>query len=175
MVVVDKNNIFLCDLEYLGAEIKVEKESGKERDVIVSWVGHEPFLLHCKKSPQGWHVVPKASQRIKELVDRMETIFSSDRDLFQYLAFTKIRESKVRLAKHATFWLFVLAAFFLVKWTGTGLLRFLFMSLISAAMSVTTLFIPREVLRRTFTDFQADEEEDKKNGWPGSEDYRDYF
>ena len=170
MIYVAKNNIYLCDLEYLGGEVKVLEDEGKTRTVSVSFLGRT-YRLRVKKSPQGWHVTASLDQTLSDLAAFMEDQFDL-REHFPYLCFTKIRESKMRVIRimHVVFFLLS------IHWgyrffTGCGL-RFAFMSVISMLIFLISLYLPCEILKRTYKDYMDDVERD---GGPGPMDFHDMF
>lgn len=171
MICYSKNNIYLCDLSYLGAEVG-ELESGKSKQIVtVAWPGHEPYRLMVEACNQGWHVVKGLNVSLEEIAGVLEKKFEA-RDLFPYFCFAKIREAKMRVTRIARVVLLFLSALWLYKFVFVGGMNYAIMAVLALLMSFVTLFLPREILKRTFEDFMADEE---REGGPGPLDFHDFF
>ncbi len=54
MIYCATNNIYLCDLEFLGAEITILEEQKKGKRIVrASWAGRKTFELQVEPCPQG--------------------------------------------------------------------------------------------------------------------------
>lgn len=170
MMYFAKNNIYLCDLEYLGGVVSVLEERKKTRTVSVSFFG-KTFKLNVRESPQGWHVTSGVDFDLEELVEFMEAQFEP-RERFPYFVFTKIRESKMRVIHLCSFVFSLLSVCWLYRFfLGKGL-RYAVMSVLAAGIFFISLYLPKEILKRTYEDYMKDVERD---GGPGPMDFHDMF
>ena len=171
MIYYSKDNIYLCDLSYLGAEILEVDESKKKQIITINWAGREGIRLLVQACPQGWHVLRGINVSIEEICSEMEDRFEA-RDLFPYYCFAKIRESKMRATRLARIVLFFLSALWEYRFLTQGTINYAVMGALALVMSIVTFFLPREILRKTFADYMADIE---RNGGPGPLDFHDLF
>ena len=171
MIYYSTKNIYLCDLAYLGAEVSGLDEQKNRQTVTVSWVGHEPYRLVVKACPQGWQVIKGENIKLSELTDFMVMRFEP-REMFPYLCFAKLRESKMRATLVIRVILFSLSLLWAYKFFTLGGLNYAIMSVLALLMSIVTFFLPREILKKTFADFQEDEE---RSDGPSALDIHDWF
>ncbi|MBR4607211.1 MAG: hypothetical protein IKO41_13435 [Lachnospiraceae bacterium] len=170
MIYIAKNNIYLCDLAFLGATVG-QMDEGKKRQIVGVSFPDKSYRLLVEKCPQGWHVVRAVDSSLAELSAHLEELFEP-REVFPYLAFLKIRESKMRAVRVGKVILLILTLLWARKFLLLGLMRYAVMSVLAFLMFVTCFFLPREILKKTYEDFIRESEND---GGPSPMDFHDMF
>ncbi len=173
MMYFNPNNIYLCDLEFLGASIDFfeGKLSKGRKAVCVTLPGELPCEFVCEQTSQGWHVISGVDVNLREFADGIAKMFDS-RERFTYFCFTKIREAKMRVTKTIRMVLIILSVTWAWRFIAHGLFSDAACCLLAVAMIVTSCFLPREILRHTYQDYLRDLE--KRDG-PGPTDFYDWF
>ena len=174
MIYVAPWNIYLCDLEYLGARVEFLDEGGKTREVRVEWIGRPSYRLMVEESPQGWHAKRGIDMDMGELAEYMEMRLEP-RENFPYLCFMKIREGKLLAVRLLRIAISALAILWMYRWIMTGAWQYPIMSALSAGLFLVTLYLPKELLKKTYADYLRDVEEDVRNGGPGPLEIHDWF
>ena len=170
MIYVAKNNIYLCDLAFLGAVIG-EINDEKKRQVVRVDFPEKTYRLLVEKCPQGWHVLRSLDSSLSDLAARVEDRLEP-REVFPYFVFSKIRQGKMQAVRVGKVVLLVLTLLWAREFLICGLLRYAIMSVLAFLMFITCFFLPREILKRTYEDFMRDNERD---GGPGPMDFHDMF
>ena len=172
MIYCSLRNIYLCDLEFFGAEIIVleERKNGK-RIVCASWGERLNFELLVEPCPQGWHVKEEMHGRLEALAAALEDRFEP-REAFPYYCFFKMREGLMTVVRLGKIVFFLLTVVWMRKFLTLGLTHYAIMSAIAFLMFVCCFFLPREILKKTYADYLADIERD---GGPGPFDFHDLF
>lgn len=164
------NNIYLCDLKYLNAEIEELESRGAEKEFLVTFLGRKPLRLLARPCPQGWHVTKGLDVNLSDLADYMAKQFEP-RDRMRYFCFTKIRESKMRAIKALRLMVAMIGAYFAWKFLDTGRIFDAVPVALAVMMEFVSLFLPREALKTTFQDYMRYIE----NGGDDPLDYYDKF
>lgn len=173
MMYFNPKNIYLCDLEFLGATIEFFEGSlaNGRKAVCVTLPGKSPCEFVCEHTPQGWHVIAGVGVNLRDFADGIAKMFET-RDRFTYFCFTKIRETKMRVVKIVRVILLVLAVIWGYRYFSFARLTDAVCCLLAATMVITSLFLPREILRVTYQDYLKDLE--KRDG-DGPTDFYDRF
>ena len=170
MIIYSPKNIYLCDLQYLNAEIGEIDLNKKKQTVSITLPGKEQCLLKVRACPQGWHVIGGVDVALSDLVNFMETQFEL-RERFPYFCFAKIREVKMRITKTLQIVFFVLFLFFTCSYFTSGTVRFMLLAVMALLLSIIATIFPQIILRRTFKDYLDDVENDELNPM----DFHDLF
>ena len=170
MIYCSLRNIYLCDLEFLGATVD-KVDEGKKRQIVGVAFPNRSYRLLVEKCPQGWHVVRSMESSMSDLAACLEELFEP-RETFPYYCFFKMREGLMTVVRLGKIILFLLTIVWMRKFLMLGLTHYAIMSAIAFLMFVCCFFLPREILKKTYADYLADIERD---GGPGPFDFHDLF
>lgn len=152
------DNIYLCDLEFLDADIKnIEEREHGQKVVRVSWPWRGPHDLLVAPCPQGYHVIKGIDVDLGDLADYLARQFEP-RERITYFCFTKIREAKIRSIQLSRIIALCLMVVFAYRFYITGIITAAILCVLSLALALVTLFLPREALKTTYQDYLGDVE-----------------
>ena len=167
------SNIYLCDLEFLGADIAyLDHPVSRGKTIVqVSWPWRGPYEFLCEPSPQGLHRIKGFGVDLREFADYLARQFEP-RERFTYFCFTKIRESKLRAIKFLRVLMAGVAAvgiyhFIIHKtWMNVAI------SAVALMLVMISFFLPRKALKFTYRDYLVDLQNRDCNG---PDDFYDRF
>jgi len=148
-------NLYLCDLEFLGAEISFMDEKRKRglRCVRVTMYKGGSYDLFVKPSPQGYRVIKVANMsllKFSEIVSRQLNLGTE----LRYVLFVKQRRIKVVATHFLAAQMFLLTLQWILEFFFYGMeIKYAIMSLLALAMVMDSFFLRREVLKKTYKDF----------------------
>ena len=162
MIRLAHNNIFLCDLEYLGAEITfMEKGTRHGRRLVkVSMRGGGTYDILVKACPQGYRVTNVRNMLLSEFAGVVSRQYHPHADR-SYIGFVLYRGMRVRMILYLRAVLFLLSA----KWALSYYVyematEYAVMSFLALAMAIDSFFLMREVLKKTYQDYLKRQEKE---------------
>ena len=150
------NNLYLCDLEYLGAEISFADEVlvfGK-RHVKAKMQNGKTYTLTVMPSPQGYQVVEVKGMMMLDFVHIVLMASGIYHDTSTpYMRFARTRRFKVNTLKFAQCELVLLSCLWMSYYYGRHQNSYLILIGISLACAVGMTFLKRNELRKTYQDY----------------------
>lgn len=148
-------NIYLCDLEFLGAEIAFmdEKNECGRRHVKASLYKGGEYDLIVKPSPQGFRIVKAENISMLKFSELVSRQFNLGTDL-RYVLFVKERRMKVVVTYFLAAQMFQFAMIWASDFYAYGMeVQYAIMSCLALAMVIDSFFLRKEVLKKTYKDF----------------------
>ena len=150
------NNLYLCDLEYLGAEISFADEKlifGK-RHAKAKLNNGITYTLTMMPSPQGYQVVEVKGMMMLDFVHIVlmaSGIYHDTRA--PYMRFARYRRFKVNTLKFAQCELVLLSCFCMSYYFGHHKNLYLVLLSISLAFAIGIALMKKYVLKKTYQDY----------------------
>lgn len=148
-------NLYLCDLEFLGAEIVFMDKKPKhgKRHVRVSLHKGGSYELTVRHSPQGHSVSKVKGMSLCEFSEMLSRQFNVGTDS-RYMLFAKLRRMKVMAMCFLAIQMSIFSVqcamdFFALGRDG----NYAIMACLGMAMVIDSFFVKREVLKMKYQDY----------------------